>query len=119
MLYRSLGAGTFAGFWRYWNPVWGYYLGRYIHAPLKRWLPPTMSLVVTFVVSGAVHDAAASAGTRRMVFILTPWFFLMGLGVVIGQAMQLNYSHFAWPVRAFINISYIGVCLALSYAMKA
>jgi len=35
MFYRSLGAGSIAGFWRYWNPVFGYYLGRYIYAPLK------------------------------------------------------------------------------------
>ena len=78
-----------------------------------------MGLVITFVVSGAVHDAVASAVTGRWVFILTPWFFFMGLGVVIGQAMRINYSHFAWPVRAFINIGYVGVCLALAYAIKA
>ena len=23
MLVRSLGAGTFAKFWQYWNPIWG------------------------------------------------------------------------------------------------
>jgi hypothetical protein len=119
MLYRSLGAGTFAGFWRYWNPVWGYYLGIYIYAPLKHWLPSATGLVITFVVSGALHDAVASAVTGRMVFILTPWFFLMGVGVVIGQALRINYSHFVWPIRAFINISYIGISLALTYAIKA
>ena len=118
MLYRSLGAGTFAQFWRYWNPVWGYYLGSYIHAPLKHRLPPAMSLVTTFVVSGALHDAAASVITGRIVFLLTPWFFLMGAGVVMGQALRITYSHFAWPVRAFINISYLGTSLALTYAMK-
>lgn len=118
MLYRSLGAGTFAEFWRYWNPVWGYYLGRYVHAPLNHWLPPAMSLVTTFVVSGALHDAAASAITGRIVFFLTPWFFIMGVGVVIGQALQMNYSRFVWPVRAVINISYVGLSLALTYAFK-
>jgi len=117
MLYRSLGAGTFAEFWRYWNPVWGYYLGRYVHAPLKRWLPPAMSLVTTFAVSGAFHDVAASAVTGKTVFILTPWFFIMGVGVVAGQALQLNYSRFAWPVRALINTSCIGVSLALTYTI--
>jgi hypothetical protein len=33
MLIRSFGAGTFARFWQYWNPIWGYALGRYIYAP--------------------------------------------------------------------------------------
>ena len=118
MFYRSMGAGTFAGFWRYWNPLWGYYLGRYIYVPLKRWLPSTISLVITFLVSGALHDAVASAVTGRMVFILTPWFFLMGAGVAVSQTMRIDYSRFAWPTRAFINISYIGVSLALTYAIK-
>ena len=78
-----------------------------------------MGLVITFVVSGALHDAVASAVTGRMVFILTPWFFFMGVGVIIGQALQMNFSHFDWPVRAFINISYIGMSLGLTYAIKA
>lgn len=97
--------------------MWGYYLGRYVHAPLKRWLPPAIGLVTTFAVSGALHDAAASAVTGRTVFILTPWFFIMGVGVVIGQT-HVNYSNFIWPVRALINISYMGICLALAYALK-
>ena len=119
MLYRSLGAGTFAGFWRYWNPLWSYYLGRFIYAPLKRWLPSTISLVITFVVSGALHDAVVSVVTGRTVFILTPWFFLMGVGVAVSQALRIDYSNFAWPIRAFINISFIGVSWALAYVIMA
>ena len=119
MLYRSLGAGTFAEFWRYWNPVWGYFLGKYVHAPLRRWLPPAPSLVSAFVVSGALHDAAATAATGRTVFILTPWFFIMGLGVVIGQSLQVNYSRLVWPARALINVSYMGMSLALAHAVLA
>ncbi len=37
---RSLGAGWFAGFWRHWNLVWGYALGSYVYAPLRRFVPP-------------------------------------------------------------------------------
>ena len=119
MFYRSLGAGTFTKFWRYWNPVWGYYLGRYIYAPLKHWLPPTIGLVITFGVSGALHDAVVSAVLGRTVFFFTPWFFIMGTGVIFGQAMRINYSHLAWPLRAFINISYVGTSLVLTYAITA
>ncbi len=28
MLWRSLGAGSFAKFWHYWNPIWGLLLGQ-------------------------------------------------------------------------------------------
>lgn len=76
-----------------------------------------MSLVATFVVSGALHDAAATAITGRTVFILTPWFFVMGVGVVIGKALQLDYSRFAWPVRALTNVGYLGTSLALTRAV--
>ena len=78
-----------------------------------------MSIVTTFVVSGALHDAVASVVTGRVVFMLTPWFFIMGVGVVIGQALQIDYRHFVWPIRAFINIGYLGMSLAFTYAMKA
>ena len=47
------------------------------------------------------------------------WFFIMGVGVVIGQALQIDYRHFVWPIRAFINIGYLGMSLAFTYAMKA
>ena len=43
MLYRSLGAGKFSVFWRYWNPIWSYYLGKYIFIvplPPSIFLPP-------------------------------------------------------------------------------
>lgn len=76
-----------------------------------------MSLVTTFLVSGALHDLAASAVAGRRVFILTPWFFIMGVGVVIGQAQQMIYSRFVWPVRALVNICYMGMTFALTYAV--
>jgi len=119
MFYRALGAGTFGGFWRYWNPVWGYYLGRYIYAPLKQWLPSWTALLITFSASGILHDALASAVLGRTVFIITPWFFLMGVVVVIGQALRINYSQFVWAARAAINTGYIGISLLLTYAIKA
>jgi len=119
MFYRSLGAGTFAGFWRYWNPIWGYYLSRYAYAPLRHWLPPAISVVITFVLCGALHDVVVSALTGRIVTVFTLWFLFLGTGVAIGQAMQFNYSHFVWPIRAFINISYISISLVLTYAIRA
>jgi hypothetical protein len=43
----------------------------------------------------------------------------MGAGVVFGQAMRIDYSHLAWPRRAFINIIYVGMSLVLTYAIFA
>lgn len=44
MLQRSFGAASFAGFWQQWNPIWGYGLGRYVYAPLRRVLLPALAV---------------------------------------------------------------------------
>lgn len=95
MLYRSLGADSFAEFWQYWNPIFGYYLGRHVFVPLKNWLPPAIALIVTFIFCGALHDLVTTLVRGSIAFLFTPWFFVMGLGVVSGQFIQLNYSRYS------------------------
>ncbi len=78
MMYRSFGAGSFGGFWQYWNPIWGYNLGKFIYSPLKRVLPRAFAVIVTFAISGAVHDLATMAvrrGPRVSVYtlVLSAW----------------------------------------------
>ena len=110
MLYRSLGAPTFAGFWRHWNPVFGYALGRYVFAPLKRVVPSELALVATFVVCGAIHDLVTMAARGAPAFLFTPWFFLLGIGVLLGHTFGLNLSDKSWSVRAAVNLGYVSVC---------
>lgn len=69
MLRRSLGAGSFAEFWQYWNPIWGYGLGRYIYKPLRKFIPAAIALILTFLVSGAIHDAVIMLVRRRWAFL--------------------------------------------------
>ncbi len=118
MLQRSLGAGSFGGFWRYWNPIWGYGLGKYVFAPLKTALPPALALVATFVVSGALHDVATMLVRRSPAFLFTPWFFFAGLGVLLGRAVRMNLSSKAWSVRAAVNLVYLAACLAIALAIR-
>ncbi len=68
MLSRSLGARSFAIFWHYWNPIWGYYLSRYVMRPLRRFLPLSFATFITFVVSGALHDLVVSIVKWKAVF---------------------------------------------------
>ena len=60
MLYRALGAKSFPLFWHYWNPIWGYYLSRNVMRPLASFLPVSLATLVTFLVSGGLHDIAVS-----------------------------------------------------------
>ena len=112
MLPRSLGAGSFAGFWQYWNPVLGYGLARYVYSPLKRVLPTAAALIMTFVVCGALHDLVIMAIRGSATFLFTPWFFLLGVGVVFGRAVGMDFSSRPWLIRAFVNLTYVGACLA-------
>lgn len=113
MLHRSLGAATFAGFWRYWNPIWGYYLSRYVNVPLRRIMPAAPAAIATFAASGAIHDAAVSVVTGSMTFLFAPWFAVLGLMVVAFTRAGLRYEYRTWPVRAAINIALIVGALAV------
>ena len=114
MFYRSFGAGSFSGFWQYWNPIWGYGLSRYVYSPLKRVFPPTASLIMTFVVCGALHDLVIIAIRGSATFLFTPWFFLLGVGAVFGRAAGMDFSSRPWLVRASANFIYLGACLAVT-----
>jgi hypothetical protein len=118
MLHRSLGAASFARFWQYWNPIFGYGLGKYVYSPLRRVLPPTIALLMTFVVSGGIHDLVTTAVRGSAAFLFTPWFFLLGVGVVLGRAARMDLSSHPWSVRAFTNLTYIAACLAVTLGVR-
>ena len=115
MLIRSLGAGSFSMFWKYWNPIWSYYLGKYIFKPLKKVFPPTISLLVTFTFSGFLHDLAIMLLIWDIKLLLTPWFLLMGICVILGDYLKIDYSKNPWIIRALINILIIFSCLLFVY----
>jgi len=118
MLQRSFGAGSFAGFWQYWNPIWGYGLGRFIYSPLRRFLPPVVAVLLTFFLSGAIHDLATMAVRRSGAFLFTPWFLLLGGGVVAGRALGMDLSGWSWIGRAAVNLAYLLLSLALALLLK-
>lgn len=118
MFYRSLGASSFAGFWRYWNPMFGFLLGRYIFAPLQRFMPSGVALVGTFVVCGAIHDLVTTAARGSAAFLFTPWFFFLALGLLGGRAVRMDLSGQPWLIRATANLAYIIAGLAATLALK-
>lgn len=118
MLSRSLGAGKFSIFWQYWNPIWGFYLGKYIYKPLKRIFPQAVSLIITFVFCGFIHDLAIMLLKWKFTILLTPWFLCMGLCVVLGDYLKIDYSTYPWFVRAAINILIISGCLLIAYQVR-
>ncbi len=119
MFKRSLGASSFAGFWRYWNPIWGYGLARFVYGPmLKRGLPSALAVVLTFVVCGAVHDLVILLAGGKVKLIFTSWFLLMGLAVVGTTVAGWEISGRGWWVRASVNVFWVAVCLAVSIWLR-
>lgn len=118
MLKRSLGANSFHLFWKYWNPIWGYYLSRNIMRPLSGFLPLWLAVIGTFVLSGALHDLAVSLVNLRFTFFFTPWFLLMSFIVLASKKFGISYKQYQWPIRATINITLIVLCLISTMALE-
>jgi D-alanyl-lipoteichoic acid acyltransferase DltB (MBOAT superfamily) len=117
MLRRSFGARSFAGFWQHWNPIFGYYLGKYVFVPLKRVSPPYVALILTFVVTGIIHDVVTMAVRQDVAFFFTPWFLFLGIGVVLSKMTGMDIGACSWKLRAVFHATYLGVCLALAFVV--
>ena len=115
MLQRSFGATSFAGFWRHWNPIFGYYLGRHVYLPLKKVSPPYVALVLTFVVTGIVHDLVTVAVRQELAFFFTPWFLFLGVGVALSNLTKMDIGVSPWWMRAVFHATYLGACLTLAF----
>lgn len=113
-LYRSLGSKNFSTFWNYWNPIFGYYLGKFIFKPIKKIFPVALALLFTFIICGLIHDSVTTIFRAKISFFFTIWFLFMGLAVLITRSLKHNFSRQVWIVRAFINLSIISACLVLT-----
>ncbi len=110
---KPFAAGSFAEFWRLWNPVYGYFLYWFSYRPLARVLPRALAMLITFVVCGfLLHDLPAWFVTWR---ILPPGatiaFFMFGAGASLSERLHMDLSR--WPVwaRATINLGYLAACI--------
>lgn len=111
MLERSLGASSFRGFWRFWNPIWGYALGRWIYGPATLVMPRSLALVLTFAISGALHDLAIGLLRGGATGFLALGFSWLGLGVLIGDALRMDLGRLPWAARAAVHLSAVAGCI--------
>lgn len=113
-LYRSLGAKDFSTFWNYWNPIFGYYLGRFIFKPIKKIFPVGIALLLTFIFCGLIHDVVTTIFRGKISNFFTIWFLLMGFAVLITQYLNHNFKKQLWIIRALINLSIISLCFLIT-----
>jgi hypothetical protein len=113
VLVGPLLAPSFAGFWRLWNPVWGYYLLYWCYRPARRMLPRAAAVLVTFTASGLAHNLLAVALSRRVNPFVTVWFTLYGVVAVVSDASGMDLSRFPGPARVAVNLAYLVGCYLL------
>ena len=118
MLSRSFGATSIAGFWRYWNPIFGYYLHRFIFSPLRLIAPRWIALIFTFLFCGALHDGVTYIVRGSTAFLFTTMFLFFAVGILIGRVARLDMSKMPWFVRVLINFFYLTTCIALAFHVR-
>jgi hypothetical protein len=82
---------------------------------LKKVAAPDVALVLTFVVTGIIHDVVTMAVRQDVAFLFTPWFLFLGIGVVISKVTKMDIGASSWWRRAAIHSIYLGACLALTF----
>lgn len=61
---KSFTQGNFREFWNVWNPIYSYILTFFVYKPLRRLIPKTLALLVTFVTNGLFHDIVVYTFSR-------------------------------------------------------
>lgn len=116
---RAFTAPSFGAFWRIWNPLFAYYLYRWCYAPFARSLPRSSAVILTFAVSGAIHDVFASLAVRGPYLLFTPVFAVFGGFVVIEERAGWSLRRWPRPLRVVFHGAVIAGCIAAGLALRA
>ena len=119
MFYQSLGMGNFTTFWKHWNPICGFYLGTRVFKPFKQFLHPYLAVIVTFLVCGLIYGAIRSLIFSKIIFVFTPLFIYLGIGMVLSKILHFDDSQLPWIGCALINLLYVGICFLLVYTLRS
>lgn len=117
-LYRALGAKNFSSFWKYWNPIFGYYLGLKIFKPTKQFFSPTLSLIITFVFCGLIHDVVTILFRGQTSFLFSYWFLNMSIAVIISNYFNQNLAQHRWIIRSTVNLFIMLICFCFAYFLS-
>ena len=117
MFRRSFGAASFGEFWRYWNPLFSYYLYYRCYRPLVRLMPRPVAVVTTFFGRGGIHDLAASLARWELYFLFAPTFAIFGLLVVAEEGFGIQLARFPRWLRGLIYAAIITGTFAAGYLL--
>jgi hypothetical protein len=113
MFSRSFGASDFTRFWRYWNPFVGYFLAYFCFAPLRRFAPRPLCLIVTFALNGFLHDlvgwfiSRGVAKTKHLPFpfpVFTLSLVMIAIIIVVAERYRLTLAHLSLRRRVACHL---------------
>lgn len=123
MFEKSFRASSYRKFWWYWNPVYNYFLTKYIYRPLKKILPNSISMLITFLASGfLLHDLPIMLiilVTAKLIlpFPTTIFFIVLGTTVIVSENLKLNFVHIQPKNRIIIHLGTIVFSFILSLSL--
>lgn len=110
VFWRPFTAPSLALFWRYWNPVYGYYLSKYIYRPCRIILPHSLCVIVTFAFCGFfLHDIFGYLVNGHLTppHSITTWFTIIALGIVLSEKLDLRFDRLAPAFRVALHVGYL------------
>ncbi|NVJ61744.1 MAG: acyltransferase [Gammaproteobacteria bacterium] len=118
MLKASFFAPSFRRFWQNWNPLWSYFLTYYLYKPLSKIFSKSLSIILTFTISGFLHDCVAMLLIHKPSYKMTFLFFLFSVLVLIEKALNFNVSTIPKYFRPVYHSALITLCALLVFAGK-
>ncbi|WP_184176705.1 MBOAT family O-acyltransferase [Rhabdobacter roseus] len=126
MFLKPFVSSSFRSFWKYWNPSWGFFLLYYCYKPIKTIFPHWVALMLTFLMSGLIHDMIYILPMlmKEIKFIfpfITVWFLIISIGILLSEYLRINFNktsllfrpifHLGFLVSTFILTKYIDLAI--------
>lgn len=119
MFLRPFVSSSFKSFWKYWNPSWGYFLLFYCYKPVKSVLPHWVALIITFLISGLIHDiiyiVPMMINQIRFIFpFITVWFLIISIGILVTEYLHINFNKVSLMFRPAFHFGYLSGTFVLT-----
>jgi hypothetical protein len=119
MFSRAFTAPTFRGFWRYWNPWYGYALLYGCYLPWRRVAPKSACFVATFAVSGFLfHDLVAWTVIGVAAPVVTVAFVLIAFSCLLSERVGVTLRSLSSSARVVSHLGVILVAFVLSIGLS-
>ena len=107
-------------FWKYWNPGFGFYLLYYCYKPIRKIMPHWISMIITFLICGLLHDLIYVVPMMIMngggfIFpFITVWFLIIAIGVLISEIVEIDLWKANKKLRPIFHFSYLAGTFCLT-----